>query len=479
MGQQIYSKIYESTRQQEHERIRQFIEDIKNDLAGAPFFLNLFAPKGFGKTMFLEQIWQDYERVLPASLVCVCDFRKQDDKEVNLRDLLVRITRDFGERLPRRIAPLPSDYEELTNERHLAELLVNLVSSAKDYEKVTLLLIDDYDLMPKSQRRWFQENIFSPASRTRKIAVVLTSANELRFTESFDLRMRLESRELSSLDPEAISRALPKYERIAGEIHRITGGWPLLTGEFIEQLKASKVATPADFQAHAKELTGKYYRAYVEDRVLADLAPDIRETMLVLALLRRFDVKVLKKILPDLLPEPYQSYGTADYLDLIDHLRPWVDWRRQGGYVLNPAFRLMLQGYVLTIKPDLYKRVNRVAEVMYRGWLENEHREHHLIELLYHVLALYRAEKGNALFPVQDEMSQIRVSDELLKYLTGDGGPRLQATDLDSLRNSLEQDPHLKYYVSEEVKDTIQGLIDQKINEEAQKKIVSLSSEAS
>ncbi|HID64938.1 MAG TPA: hypothetical protein EYP49_19640 [Anaerolineae bacterium] len=479
MDKEVHSRVYESARQQERERVRAFIEDIKNEIAGAPFFLNLFAPKGFGKTAFLGQIWENYERVLPASLVRVGDFRKEGGETLALNDLLVHIIRDLGERLPRRVAPLPPDYEELTNEKQLAELLLNLISGAKDYEKVTLLLMDDYDLMPEKQRRWFQENIFSPAARTRKIAVILTSATELRFTESFDLRMRLECRELRSLDPEAISRALPEYEGIAGEIHRITGGLPLLTEKFIEQLKASQVATSADFQAHAQELTGKYYRAYVENRVLADLAPDVLETMLTLTLLRRFDVKVLKKILPDLLPEPYQSYGTADYLDLIDHLRPWVEWRRQGGYTLNPAFRLMLQGYVLTIKPDLYKRVNRAAEVMYRGWLESEYREHYLIELLYHVLALHRAEEAYGLFPVHDEMSQIRVSDELLKYLTGDGGHRVQEADLDSLRNSLKQDPDLKYYISEDVEDTIQALIDQKIKEEeAQKKIIPLSSKA-
>lgn len=465
MDKKVYSRVYESARQQERARVRAFIEDIKNEIAGAPFFLNLFAPKGFGKTAFLEQIWEDYERVLPTSLVRVGDFLKKDGEDIVLRDLLVHIIRDLGEGLPRKRAPLPSDYEELTNERQLAKLLLSLISGAKDYEKVTLLLIDDYDSMPEEQRRWFQENVLSPASRTGKVAVVLTSETELRFTESFELRMRLECRELRSLDPEAISRALPEYEGIAREIHRITGGLPLLTEEFIERLKASQIATPADFQAHAQELTGKYYRTYVEERFLAGLAPDIRETVLILALLRRFDVKVLKKILLDLLPDSYQGYGTADYLDLIDRLRPWVEWRRQGGYTLNPAFRLMLQGYILTIKPDLYKRVNRAVEVMYRGWLENEYREHYLTELLYHVLALYRAEKGYALFPLQDEMSQAKVGDELLEYLTGDEGQGLQEAELDSLRHSLDQDPDLKNYIPEEVKRVIENLIVQRAKE--------------
>jgi len=140
----------------------------------------------------------------------------------------------------------------------------------------------------------------------------------------------------------------------------------------------------------------------------------------------------------------------------------------------------MLQGYALTVKSDLYKRANRAVVILYQSWLESEYREHYLIELLYHVLVLYRAEEGYGLFPVQDEMSQVRVSDELLKYLTGDGG-RIVEADLDALhalRNSLEQDPDLKSYISEGVERAIQRLIDQRIEGEAQKKIILLSSKA-
>src|SRR5690349_1806075 len=127
MEQRIYSKIYESALQDERKRIQKFIEDIKNDVAGAPFFLNFFAPKGFRKTAFLERIWEDYEKVLPSSLVRVGEFREKDNKNIALKDLLVFIIHDLGESLPRRGAPLTSDYASWTNEKELAELLLSLV----------------------------------------------------------------------------------------------------------------------------------------------------------------------------------------------------------------------------------------------------------------------------------------------------------------------------------------------------------------
>jgi len=454
----IYSKMYVSARQRERERVQEFIEDIKNSVATC-FFLNLFAPKGFGKTVFLEQVWKDYERVLPVSLVHMGKFCQKSDEAFALDNLLVHIIRDLGERLPRRVASLPSDYENWMNENQLAELLLCLVSGAKEFEKVSVLLIDDYDLMSEKQGRWFQENIFSPIARTRKVGVILTSKTELRFAESFDLRMRLESHELSSLDPEAISRALPKYEAIAGEIHRITGGLPLLTEEFIEQLETSQVIIPNGFRLHAQELSRKYYRTYVEEKVLADLTPDLRETVLIMALLRRFDVKMLKEVLPRLLPELYQVYGTADYLDLIDRLRPWVQWRRQGGYTLNPAFRTMLQGYTLTVKPDLFKGVNRTAVILYQGWLESEYREYYLLELLYHRLVLLESEKDST-----PPTLLMALGKELQPYISGEskaGSRRMD--DLDSLRNSLLQDPDLKDYVSEDVLRAIQDKINAQI----------------
>ncbi|MBN1891053.1 MAG: ATP-binding protein [Thermoflexales bacterium] len=466
MDKKVYSRVYESAHQQERERIHKFIEDIKNDLGGTPCLLALFGPRGFGKTAFLEQIWNEYERIMPTSLVRA-KFCEDDVEALALNRFLIDIVDQLGERIPKRNASLPSDYKSWTNRKQLIELLLDLVKGAKDAERVTLLLIDDYDLMPEEQRRRFQEDFLSPASRIGKFAVVLTSETELRLTESFELRMRLECRELTGLDPEVISRALPEeYRGIAGEIHRITGGLPVLTEEFIDQLQDSQFKTSADFQAHVQEFTGKYYRTYVEQFV-ADLASDIQETTLILALLRRFDVQVLRKILTDLLVESYKGYGTADYLDLIDRLRPWVKWRRQGGYALNPAFRLMLEGYVLTIRPDLYKKVNRAAEVMYRGWLESEYREHYLIELLYHVLALYKAERANGLFPVLDDMSRAKVGSELLSYLEGNTGRQLPDVDLDALRHSLEQDPDLKNYISEDVNRKIQNLIQQRIPESA------------
>lgn len=363
MNKEVYSKIYESARHLEYEHAQEFIANIENELSGCPLLLNIFAPKGFGKLAFLEQIWEDYELYLPTSLINVDRFLNPAiANDFVAKDLLKHIISEFGERLPSRNFPLPPDYMNWTSEEDLAALLMEGCLRAEEYGKVSLILINNYDLMPKEHQHWFQKEILNPAIRSEKVAIVLTSETQLRFTESFELRMRLESRKLNGFDADTISHALPEFEWIAGDIHKFTGGLPKLVGAFTDQLKESHVTTLADFKAHAQELTLNYYPTYVEEGVLADLPTDIQETLFILALLQRFDIKILKKILPDLIPESYRDYSTPDYLDLIDRLQPWVEWRREGGYTLNPALQLMLQGYILTIKPDLYHRVSRTAE---------------------------------------------------------------------------------------------------------------------
>jgi hypothetical protein len=458
----IYSRLYASGLQQEWERATDFVENVKAGVANY-LLLNFFAPTGFGKTTLLEQVWDKYERVLPASLVSVSSFRRANEAFA-LCDLLIHIIRELDIRLPKRITSLPSDYESLIDETQLAELLVGLVSNARDFEKATLLLLDDYDTMPEKGRRQFELKVLNQLVKTKSVAITLTSESELRFS-GFDLRMRLESCELSSLSTEVISRALPEYADIAAEIHRITGGLPVLTKELIQQLEAARVTTAADFCSREQELMEEYYRVHVEEMVLRDVAPDKRGTILALALLRRFDVAVLGEILPKVLPDDYpEDYGTAEYLRLIEDLGSWVHWRMQGGYALNPALRTVLQGYVLVENPKLYEQVNRAAVVLYREWLKKEeYREHYLIELLYHGLTSLRFEQGAGLLPIQDKIGQAKVGDELLKYLEDESAVRIREKELDSLRNSLMKDTDLKDYVSEDVLRVIQSLIDERI----------------
>lgn len=359
MNIEVYSKVYETAHQQERQYVQKFIRNIKNGKVGVPLFLNLFAPKGFGKLAFLEQIRDEFKKILPTSLVRIGDFFDQGENEYfGLKHLLVHIIRELVECLPNHLVTFSSDYENWTNVEQLAELVNTVASIIYDYEKVMLLLIDDYDTMPNEYQRWFQNQVLSPISQMEKVAVLLTSETELRLTENFELRMRLESQKFSSIDVDTINLALPENESIAGYIYAVTGGMPKLVEELTQEFKRAGAKTSDDFIDQSRES----YLAYLEKNLLVDLSADTREALLILSLFHRFDVNILKKVLPALDPESYLNYSTMDYLDLIDRLRPWVEWKREGGYALNKSIKLTLQSYVSTNQPDLYQNVSQVAE---------------------------------------------------------------------------------------------------------------------
>jgi hypothetical protein len=445
------SKLYALNLRRELEHATEFVEMVKAGIAQY-LILNLFAPAGFGKTMLLDDLWKKYECALPASLVRVRDFQNET---FDLCGLLTHVIHDLGDRVPKRVAGLPADYKDSKDKEWLTEWLIALVSGAKDFEKATLLLFDDYDCLPENSRRWFESEILGPLVRAKSVAIILTSERGLRFN-AFDLRMRLENRELSSLSAEAISEALPEYDEIAGEIHRIAGGVPLLTEELVKQLKAAQV-TVTDFQSRRQGLVRGFYRTHLKETVFKNVPQEVQETIMVLALLRRFDVKVMGKILPVLLPQYYETYNTPEYLNLIERpLNSWAQWRMQGGYALNPAYRVLLSEYVWTENPKLYEQVNRAAVASHRELLKAEgYREYYLLELLYHRLVLDRIEGKN-------KATAIRLGDELQKCLSSEDAASIQAADLDSLRNSLKQDVDLKDHVSEAVLRMIQDLIDKK-----------------
>lgn len=451
--------VYIVGHQRELKRARELVKEVKEGIARC-FFLNFFAPKGFGRTALLNRVWSEHEELLPTSLVDVGRLSWSEGLRA-LCAFLTQIMRDVVYRLPPRIADLPAGYEQWTDESDLAELVIELGKRAAGYEKLMLLLFDNYDVMPEEHRHWFEKVVLRPLIQTRRAAVILTTEFECQFVDRFSLRMRLESVELPGWSTETISRWLPRYEDIAPDIFRITGGVPVLTQELISDLMSAHVQTESDFRAREGELVRQYYRMHVKDTVFHDVPQNVQKTLLVLSLLRRFDDRVLRGILPVVLPEYYEGYGTRECLELLKGLGGWVGWRIQGGYAVREPLRLALQGYASMLEPRQYQRVNRAAAAWYRASLKQEYRQRYLVELLYHGLMLAMFERKESTAPIETT-----IEEELLIYLNGESAACMEETDLDALQHTLEQDTDLQEYVTEQMQETIRGLIQARLDEQ-------------
>lgn len=434
--------------------IDELINNVKTGVASY-FFLNIFAPKGFGKSALLEQIWERYERELPVSKIHV-DEHIATDGSLERITILKSIIDQLDYRLPKRVTQLPANYSDLSGANQLAEILLKMIDQASQTGQMILLLLDDFDAMSDVSERWFETQILSPAAQTRKVAVILTSEFEVRFADRISLRMRLESHQLPSYDLETIARFYPNYEGIAAHIYDLTGGLPLLTDKLVHQLENTKVTSAVAFQDQEEELSRKYYGTLVSEIILQDETVEMQETLQILSLLRRFDVMVLSQLMPLLLPDPYQEYDATRYLDLIEELGSRVQWRKQGGYALNDPLRIVLEGFVRFTNPRHYEIVNRAALTMYRDLLKpsQDYHEYYLVELLYHLLRILRLENG----PDHAALS-LAISRELRRYLYDESTAAIREAELDSLRNALAQDTHLRDYVSTDALKEIKRLI--------------------
>lgn len=442
----------------EFQRIDEFIDNIKSGAADF-LFLNFFTPEDEVKYYLLARTWQKYERIIPMTLVRLRDYT-QDNGDFQLSKLLLKIVQDLSERLPRRIVDLPTDYERISNEVQLAELLIHLVENAREVEKAIVLLVDGYDSMPANISRWFEGAVLGPLVRTRRVGAIFSSNFELVFNDEFDLRMRLDRHEVSGLSADDISRSYPEYQGIASEIYLLTGGMMKLTSGFVEALKNSQI-TVSTFHEYQQELMQRYYHELVEQIILPQYEPKVQETLLVLAILRRFDIRVLEYTLPKVMPHYYDNSNMADYyIELIKSLDSNVQWRAQGGYTLRQALRMVLHGYALFKKPELYKNVNLAAINLYRELLHENYREYYLLELIYHEVILHRFDKGYGLFPIQE-----KVGKELEDYLNGESAALVREEDLDLLRNWLKNDPDLEMYINEEAIKSIDRQIRVRIYE--------------
>ena len=368
-------------------------------------------------------------------------------------DLLHKIIGDISRPFSAEFCSLPKGYEQITDKKELADILRDLAKKVAEFQKPPLLLIDDYDAIPEEIRYWLEGNVFSSLARIG-MPCILTSVQEVRFRETLDLRMRVECHQLKAMSVGAIVdlAELAAYQRFENIIYRVTGGLPGLIVKFLKYLKPAllqKHQDPCDIEY---DLMKQWYRSDdFEEEVFADWNQEIKQTLLTLSLLRRFDVKVLGELLPqiEIIADFYREYNTLRYLERIDDLRSWIQWRMQGGYALDEAFRVMLHEYVKVEQDDLYQELNEKIVQLYRSWLKQEYRETYFVELLYHRLCLLRSTEERGLCTVVNQEFRDRVAKELLSDFNGEIAERISKSDSDRLDKLLDQDPDLKFYVEE------------------------------
>jgi len=366
--------------------VRCLVKDVEAGIGDVHPILNVHAIAGFGKSTFLGKVEEKFGRKQPTTLVHVADFKGEEQEGgYGLDRMLRRMVADLQNGLP---GWAQSDLEA-TEFVGLVDQLETMARYAVENGKTALVLVDDYDQLPPGTRVLFDEAVLSRlVKKSERAVVILTSEQELSFTDRLDLKVHLKTRRLSRFTEDDIKTATPQYAELAEEILKWSGGLSGLVKFLIQELGKYSIGTLEDYHAHEKELLKGAYREHVDEVAFSHLPESARQAMPILSLLRRFDVSTLRSILPQIIPD-FESYTTRQYLELIDQLGSRVQWRDEGGYALDDALRTILSNYEQAYKQPTYRKVHRVAELMYEEWLQEKqrYRDYYVREMLYHKLA--------------------------------------------------------------------------------------------
>ncbi|RLI83606.1 MAG: hypothetical protein DRP01_08955, partial [Archaeoglobales archaeon] len=283
--------------------IHSLIRDAEAGIGEVHPILNVYAIAGFGKSKFLMMVKEEFERKQPTTLVRVTDFDFEGEEQeggYRLDRMLRRMIADLQDGLP---GWARSDLE-ITKLVDLADQLEMMAHYAVENDKTALVLIDDYDRLPPGSRVLFDEAVLSRLVKgPERAVVVLTSEQELTFTDRLDLKVHLKTHPLSRFTEDDIKTTTPQYAELAEEILKWTGGLSGLVKFLIQELGKHSIGSLEDYYAHEEELLKGAYRKHVDEVVFSNLPEPARQAMPILSLLRRFDVSTLRNILPQIIPD--------------------------------------------------------------------------------------------------------------------------------------------------------------------------------
>ena len=425
--------------------VRHFVDGIDDF-----FILNLYSPKGFGRTTFLRYIWTEYKQNVPTAFIKVLDYVSKEESGFRLNDLISDIFQQLASHLS--ISKYQSDYGSSLNDfERWSQEIRKIFEYIITQEKKPLVFIDDYDLIPEDARVGFENNILSELyNHTYSVLLILTSQQRLEFTNRTDLRLITWNHALNPLIEEDVSNLLPSYSDLAPGIIKWSGGIPNVIEFIVDRIDHFSINKPTDFKSHEWELLNNDYSNRLTNILLPDAETASGDILEILSILRRFDSSLLSDVLLRINPKKYSTNKEKHYIKLIRELRSQVIWREQGGYALDNPLKLMLLSYMRNYKLDQFIKVNEVTNEVYQLWLQDQYRNHYLCEMLYHRMILEK-QRGSG----NEDIAEM-INSKLSDFIEGREKTRpRKIVELDELRNMLLIDIDLRSLVRREIFELI------------------------
>lgn len=336
-----------------------------------------------------------------------------------------------------------------------------------------MLLFDNTEKIPMEVFDWLEVEVLSPLVQSDRILLVVAGCSPVRW-KRFEVRRRVL---LHKLDPprppeEFLERQSPRFSQLASDIARITFGYPwgneVVLNELIK-LQKTQTIDRSNFDQFRPLLLNRLVEEVIENKVMAEVDPDLRCAFHTIAPLRQFDVSTLQAILPRFAPTMFAGKGGNYFLLMLNRMvdTMLVEWSaKRKGYVLDDTLRRILALDMEVRQPDQFMAINQRAIELYESWLEEAPQIHggyiidgYIVEWLYHRARAMQHE-GMSL----DAIGR-RLQEDLQKCLDR----FYQPTEADisrvidgarRLSEELQRDDELEELLGKEVKQPLLRVID-------------------
>lgn len=437
------------------------LEWIGRFMESATFYciLNVFAVYGYGKSHFFHSIAKQYKGQMPVAIFSILAFEPQSQ---NTPFDMVSLLREFWNQWAEYLDLTSGISSELTPQQLIQELAL-LVDRFQEKSFRPLLIVDDFHKLPNGSRAIFEDLLAELFKTPRQVRVILGSEQRINFFNRLDLQGRLTNHSLSPLQANDLVFSDARYQNIAPEILRWTGGMPKLI-EYVSQSVITSGESQEIFDEYHQVWASEEYHQKIQWAGFRDVRKATSIALDAISLARRFDVTMLSDVLPILDEAHYGSYKQKDYLDMIFELGGRKRWRDQGGgYALDPVLKGVLVEFIQTNKADEHKLIHQtIADAYHRRLEKNEYRLHYITESLYHFLEVKKLELAD-----EGKLADILAA-RLMDYVTAYNNlPQVQPTlaidHLDELRNTIDDDIDLRPFIRVEVLDRISILLKNKM----------------
>ena len=412
---------------------------------GGFFAVNYCAPHGYAKSMLLVRVWETYQGRIPASRVALKDFVTVGEPldrvkllGLVLYELIFRLSPQIVEE-----SGIPTSYVESTAADEMATWIVSLVKAVAHFERVSLLLLDDYDVLPAADRRWFEFQVLGqlergcalrcrhdqpnttalrPSGSPRRAANPSADAPDCRGRRSgFPTIPRSISADRAAYRrPAHVNRRTDRSaRRVAAGGGRATGAAKRLDQEVFQRARREsdlRRCPPGPTKnPRGASAPSAFRRAYSGSPVTQDAAGRLHELR---------DVQIRGPL------------GRAEHVDTM---------ARRGRLCAQPGVCPRVRGYVMAERSPLWQKVHRESRDHYRSLLATgQYQRHYLVEALFHRLSLLQVEG------VSIDDQQKTVNGDLLAAVQAEATRAAIVADAGLLRDALRHDSDLGPFISEE-----------------------------